>query len=126
MFSITNYYPNIIINKTNGIYTFDTESATGKTYLATLINRYRANYNIRSFTYSDILLDKDTIITFLQNNIYDLVMFDRADLYPDFFKEYTQLITKHKLVLIDSKYNGVPIQHHLASIDFNKEKIEVE
>lgn len=125
MFSITDCYPNIIIHKPDGVYTFDTESATGKTYLASLINRYRIYYNIRSFTYSDIQLDLNTVILFLQHNVYDLVMFDRADLYPDFFKEFTQLITKHKLVLIDSKYKGVSIPHQLVSISFNKEKIEV-
>ncbi len=65
-----------------GIYLFERESATGKTYLyRKLRSLIELGENVFAVTYNYWINSKESYIKSLKNQLYDVVMFDRFNLY---------------------------------------------
>ncbi len=96
------YNPTVKINLENGIYTFDAESATGKTRLCKHLKKLKAYGElVDSFTYDD-LLRGDTLDKVLRAE-NKVIMLDRYDLYKSEGHELINRCAEHSIILIDCK-----------------------
>jgi tRNA A37 threonylcarbamoyladenosine biosynthesis protein TsaE len=131
MYTSKKVTPKIVINLKPGIYIFEGESGTGKSYLAKTLHRYRAlKEPVDSFTYDDAV--KTSLESYLNGNDFSMndlkvVMLDRYDLYTRKFNSTIEDLAKHCIVLIDCK--GPTYIHDdgdSCSIIFDEKTIEVE
>lgn len=102
MYVNAEYNPTVNINLENGIYTFDAESATGKTRLCKHLKTLNAyGEPVDSFTYND-LLRGDTLNNVL-NSKNKVIMLDRYDLYKNEGHELINQCAENSIILIDCK-----------------------
>lgn len=117
------------INLEEGYYFLDEDSATGKTYLSTLLKEINelGLANILVVTYSRLMNISD-IIKHMTNTKYDLIMFDRFDLYcNEDLCETIEKISENTVILIDIKdlsslYKIFP---RCATINIKMEGVEI-
>ncbi len=102
MYVNTEYNPTVNINLENGIYTFDAESATGKTRLCKHLKKLKAyGEAVDSFTYDD-LLRGDTLDKVLKAE-NKVIMLDRYELYKSEGHELINQCSAKSIILIDCK-----------------------
>lgn len=103
MYKLSGLTTDVEIDLDNGVYTFDGDSATGKTFLLkTLIEYLLDKKPVIGFTYTDFIkgISLDDIFS---KKHYDVVMFDRYDMYFNQFEDLIEKLGKESIVLIDSK-----------------------
>lgn len=124
MYKNNEYRPNINIDLDNGIYVFESESATGKTYLCKHLKKLRAyGEPVASFTYNDILLG-NSIESVFKN--CKLVVLDRYDLYKEVGHDLMRMYKDKAIILIDCKLGFIEgIDSETCFIDLTKNNIEV-
>ena len=112
MYRVTRGNVDININLPNGIYRFNSESGTGKTYLYHLLNiLYDAGCPVIGLTYRDIR-DKKFDRLFESNQLDKLkaILFDRYDLYgreiSTKYKDKLLAISNKCIILIDAKMSS--------------------
>ena len=103
MYSLDKYNVAINIDLEPGVYVFDNQSATGKTRLAKLLSEYQAyGEPVVSYTYNDKLRGI-SLMDFLKDNNYKVILLDRYDLYNGDYAETIIKYSKDAVVLIDCK-----------------------
>ncbi len=115
MYVSKSYVTQIKIDLPNGLWTFDSESATGKTRLFSCLRDLRLlGEPVVSFTYSDFALgfDLDTVLMSAPRGT-KVILLDRYDMYADKEHDAISEWAKHAIVLLDCK------QGHSASADDN-------
>lgn len=127
MFEITKYNPSIKVELNPGVYIFDIYSATGKTYLYKMAEKYRHfGERISGYTYNDFL-DNILMKDRLDRNRYDLCVIDRYDMYyREGIEEIQNFVKAGGIVLVDTKKGVIPPnQSDTCYIDFDAKEIEV-
>lgn len=124
MYKNEEYRPIINIDLDKGVYIFDSESATGKTYLCKQLKKLQAyGEPVISFTYDDIL--RRTNLNDIDKQ-YEVIMLDRYDLYRE---EGQGLINKFKdesIILVDCKIGYIDnIDSEICYIELTDNNIEV-
>lgn len=110
------YGVDISIKLENGIYGFNTMSATGKTRLCKLLRELEASKGeVIGYTFNDKKLGID-----LRSQVKKLnpkvIMLDRLDMYPEEFMQDIQEWGKNAIVLLDYK----------GSANFNEDWCDIE
>ena len=114
----------ISIDLDTGVYVFDDESSTGKTFLSKCLKEYSLNdTSIDSYTYQD-LKKGVTLPKYIGNRRVRYLMLDRYDLYVGIFTEYIRELSKNCTIMIDCK-GDMDISYLDCGIEFTKGKIEV-
>lgn len=124
-----NTRPKVRINLAPGLYVFDPLSATGKTYLASILTKLT---NLRepvvAYTYDDYLKGVDPELR-LAGRPWKVILLDRFDMYSDDPRvlEAIQQIDAEAIVLVDAKANQLPPigSYRSAYIELMPEVIEV-
>lgn len=124
MYKNSEYRPNINIDLNNGVYIFDSESATGKTYLCKHLKNLRAyGEPVASFTYNDILIGNKIEDTFKN---YKVIMLDRYDLYNEMGHCLMEKYRDKSIILVDCKKGFIKdIDSELCFISLTENNIEV-
>ena len=93
----------VYINISQGLYLVDKESACGKTYMCSMLEKYRVRgYPVCSYTYSDV--GKVDINNILDIEKYKLVFIDRYDMYKDIYNSnIIKFVERGGTVIIDCK-----------------------
>lgn len=105
------------INLKNGVYAFDSESATGKTFLYKLLTSYKQlNDNVITISYNNVDAD---IIDMLSGSANKIILADRYDLYCENDLSLALFSAgKSNIVLLDIKeWNRLPICPAMADIE---------
>lgn len=105
LLSLTKYRDRVIVKKDKGVYVFHPSSGTGKTALASLLDKYRGyGERVASYTYMDYVKGLP-ISSILDPDKYDLIVLDRYDLYYGAGEELLKVCARDKrcIVLIDCK-----------------------
>ena len=92
------------INLENGVYTAGIYSATGKTYLYSLLRKYAKNIAV-AVTYDDLRFDID-IEKEIEKVKPKLVLFDRYAMYEGRFDKLIEKIANSCIVIVDYKNEG--------------------
>lgn len=106
-----------------GIYSLGRQSATGKTYTLNLLKQVSAayqEYKILAVSYNE--LTEEELIQRLSNNTYDIIMFDRYDIWGSKMIDYVLYKQKdNAIILLDVKdLNNVLFEiNSLADIQIN-------
>ena len=127
MIEFTNYRKRIKIDLEPGIWVFDTQSATGKTYLCKCLKDLELlGEQVCSYTYDDVLLGKD-LHSALSCGKYKVIMLDRYDMYSSVEHEAICECAKDAIVLIDCKrgFRG-SMNDRMCFITISDDMIEVE
>lgn len=100
--------PKLVIELDNGLYCLGDDSATGKTYIHSIVRTIMSVKNVLAYTYSDTFINDWKSI--LSEHKYDFVLLDRGDMYLTaddlpFLKEYS----KDSIVLVAARRIGVCI-----------------
>ena len=119
------YNPNVNILLNNGIYVFDAESATGKTWLCKQLKKLKAyGEPVDAITYNDLLtrVRLENVVK-PQNKV---IMLDRYDMYREAGYELINNCETTSIVLIDCKsgFNGSR-DTEMCFIDISENNIEV-
>ena len=103
MYRVDKYYMKVHIDLEPGVYVFPCASAEGKTYLATILEKFR-NYKepVRAYSYSDFN-DGVPLSSVLDPERYQVVLLDRYDLYYGEGVEDIKAFAKKSILLIDCK-----------------------
>ena len=116
----------IDIELDNGVYVYGNEGASGKTYLAKLLKRYRElGEPVAACDYSDFCngVSLDEMLA----NGYKLVAIDRYDMYSS--KELNSIIEKYRkdsIILVDCKVDAnLPYFDDIALLDRDIQYIRV-
>lgn len=115
------YNPKIYIDLKPGVYCFPASSASGKTYLSSLLRLLRKKERVDSHTYIDDFSPKE----FFDRAKRDLVMLDRYDLYVGQGEPEMNEFAKTGIVLLDCKSNLHNDKFNPCYIDFGKGGISV-
>lgn len=104
-YKVDSYDVNIDIKLKNGVYRMQSESSIGKTYLSKTLDSYNElGEPVYCITYKDTK-DKNINIT-LENLLkYKVIMFDRYDMYSNFYHNIIRELCNRSIVLLDSKVN---------------------
>ena len=126
MFKIIEYKPEVIINLENGLYQFDSETATGKTRLCELLREYnRAGLPVVAYSYTDWSLGLD-LISVVNKFKPKVLMIDRYDMFIGEYSDFLESIQDEIIVMIDCK-DMLPFGEYdkVCGIKFTPDKIEV-
>lgn len=126
IYNIRNIEVNISLEP--GIYIFEPDSGTGKSYLCKLLHDLnKIGENVLSITLDEWEDNKDNLINKITSNDYDVIMFDRFGLYADSAVDAVKGIDSTKcVVLIDTKYKtGGLSGFYECSIKFDTERVLV-
>lgn len=100
--------PKVIIQLPAGLFSFQCQSAVGKTYLAKQLRLLRGlGERVDSFTVDDLRRgDLEGALTASDCTVWDLevLLLDRYDLYAGKFDAQIQTLSKTCTVLVDCKY----------------------
>lgn len=89
-----------------GVYCMGTTSGTGKTYIAKKLKEMSTVCNVMSYTLTDVNKPESVL-----NNSYDILMFDRADMYmTEELLDKILIDRKSKVVLLDLKHNNYKLE----------------
>lgn len=127
MFEVKEYFPNIKIDLCCGAYVFDIYSATGKTYLYKIAEKYRHfGVPIAGYTYNDHL-DCVPIKSRLDSNKFKIAILDRYDLYyGSYTNEIKEFIDGGGIILVDTKRGVIPsIKSRICFVHLDKRSISV-
>lgn len=122
--------PYVTIDLDNGIYVFDCESATGKSYLADRLRLLRSiGEPVDSFSFSDVAKfgNPDSALSGVDFSMEELkvILFDRYDQYAGKFTDTINKLKSRCIVLIECKgRSGLNVTGR-CSIKFTKTQIEV-
>lgn len=125
MLKLNKFIPNIEVRLDNGIYIFDMDSGTGKTWLCKMLRQYQlAGEPVASYTYQDkqIGLDFDKVVKPTEQK---LLMIDRYDMYRNQYNDIIRQFAETGIVLIDCK-TPIALPCNTCSIDISEELLEVE
>lgn len=125
MYVMDKYTPIVNIELENGIYVFDSESATGKTRLCKLLKNWKAyGEPVDAYTYNDFLKGYALNSVLTPNN--KVILLDRYDLYKNEGHELINMCASKSVVLIDCKTPFLGgIDDKTCFIDMTEDKIEV-
>lgn len=126
MVKLSNYFPEIDIKLSNGVYLFDNMSATGKTRLCKELRKNQTyGENVAAYSYDDYLLGIP-IENFLVPNKNCVVMLDRYDMYNGVGKELISVCKEKCIILIDCKRDlNFSIDYQFCTIEMTEKLIEV-
>lgn len=120
--------PSIVIDAEPGLYTFGPESATGKTYLYTLLKaRQMAGMRVVAYTYWDYKVNL-SLSGLIASISPELVFVDRLDCFVQDKEVVSTLLSVSDIavVLTDIKQLAPPpFGCKFASIELSKDRIEV-
>jgi hypothetical protein len=103
VFKLNKYDVTIDVKLNNGVYIFNHKSATGKTRLAKLLDKYRTyGEPVASYTYSDVQLNKP-IKSILKPGKFKLIVLDRYDMYEGLGIGLIDECAKDAIILVDCK-----------------------
>lgn len=124
MYKNSLYRPNINVELDNGIYIFDSESATGKTYLCKQLKKLRAyGESVISITYNNILTGFK--LDDMQEQ-YKVIMLDRYDLYRNIGHKLLERFKNKSIILIDCKLGYIEgLDSEICFIELTNNSIEV-
>jgi hypothetical protein len=123
-----------IINLKNGVYKMGMDSATGKSFIVSLLCKADYVGVIKSVTYNRDSYMKHESLSNILSSIDDsiqIVVLDDIDFYAgevtDKIVEQLRNIAEHAVVLLDSKYGPVSLAdfQKYVMIDLRKSEIEV-
>lgn len=126
MVELIKYLPHIKVELENGVYVFDGDSSTGKTYLCNLLKE-KCCYGepVTGYSYDDYLLNVD-IGTRLIPNKYKVIMLDRYDMFHGVGEDLIKACAKNAVVLIDSKTPlNFKVDYDSCGIELTKDLIRV-
>ena len=126
MYENTEYFPNVLVDLSNGLYVFLPKSATGKTRLFTHLRTIQVyDEAIATFTYSDKSQGR-SVEQVLVPGKYKLIMLDRYDMYNGDGAELLAECAKGAIILVDCKSGiSADVNEDLALIDMSPAKIVV-
>ena len=127
LLSFTKYRDKIVVKLDPGVYVFNSFSGTGKTVLASLLDKYRGyGERVASYTYRDYVKGLP-ISSILDPDKYDLIVLDRYDLYYGAGEELLKVCARDKrcIVLIDCKRDFDICACGFVEILLSKSEIEV-
>ena len=128
MYRNNKYRFEIDIELDNGVYFFNSMSATGKTNLYKKLKKLSSyGERVLAYTFDDIedKEDKDIIKDIMKKKPC-VIMFDRYDLYLGKYDRLIEKIKDRVIVLVDCK-TGLNIDDSdMCSIRFSPRKIEVK
>lgn len=123
-----NAIPKIVINLPAGLYFFDFESATGKTYLYSLLSeRMDAGDKVITYTYSDFVRGF-SLLHLVKTKSCKLLMVDRFDMFKDSEDALAaiRLAARSRVVLVSIHTMNVKLGNaRIVDISFTPEHIEV-
>lgn len=115
LYKIDKYDVDIEVDLGNGLYTFTRRSATGKSYLASMLRRYhRFGEPVNSYTYGDYL-DKLELRAVTGDTCRVLVV-DRYDMYYGAFLQELLELSNRCIVLVDLKGASPLYKDNLCSV----------
>lgn len=118
--------PAVRIEFEHGIHTFQSESSTGKTWLAEQLQTlHRMGEPVMSVTYNDVL---DGVMDRRLEAAKDckIIMFDRYDMYNGEYLDKMKSLAENAMILVDCKFGIVHLLEELScEIQCSRELIEV-
>lgn len=126
MLVLSKYKPEIKIHLKNGLYVFDSQSATGKTRLRKELRKLQQyGEKVASYSYEDYQLGIP-INTVLNPNKYKLILLDRYDMYNGIGSDLILNCIEKSTVLIDCKGDlGFGAEYNWCTIEMSERVIEV-
>ena len=126
MITLANNVPEIHIHLDNGLYLYNSESASGKTRLCKELKKLQQrDERVSGYTYEDYQLGIP-IITVLNPDKYDVVALDRYHMYNGVGAEHIVECAKQCIVLIDCKSDlKINTMYEYCFIEMRKDAIEV-
>ena len=123
------YHRNVLIDICSGIFRLLPNSATGKTFLCSILDDLRraGHTGLYTFTYSDVL-DGRSLNDFKDKEI-SIIVVDRFDMYAsmDNYKLLKTFADKGATVLVDMKHEDCEIYWDgVSSIYLKKDEIKVK
>lgn len=107
-----------------GIYNFEGDSATGKTYLCNLLKDLSISESVDGFSLYDSRKFKD-LKSFIQGRRLKLLVIDRYDMYNGAYKKEIEELSETCIVLVDIKRNN-PFYFNTCAISIREDSIEVD
>lgn len=129
MYVNTKYRTKIEIRLENGIYFFNTESATGKTRLYDCLKQIqRWDKDVIAYSYCDVQDHKSLHDMFLDIPKAKVIMLDRYDMYIGYYSEDLVKLADRCVVLIDCKKPdfGLSDNDRVCGLEMTKNSIVVE
>lgn len=115
----------IKINLSNGIYQADPVSASGKSYLYTMLQELGRD-DILTLSYKDMkFLINEVAINEIFSQNYKLILVDRYDLYAGMLDNYLQRYKTTAIVIIDLKQKSEDWIEHMCEFDLTECRLEV-
>lgn len=122
MMEFRDYTPAVTVSLENGLYVFDSESASGKTYLGLTLQRMSSREPVDYVTYST----RDRLEQLLENEKLRLLVIDRYDLYRHMCNKEIRQFGTRGVALVDLKSHNAPIGAKPCTISYSKGSITVE
>lgn len=124
MYTIDEFRIKVTVELESGVYRLDTESGSGKTFLAGLFERYREyGARVRAYSYQNFL-DGVLIWDVLDPEKYDVVILDRYDMYYGEGVQRMQEVQDRMVVLVDSK-RPLKVASRQASIIRSRAEVKI-
>lgn len=115
----------IRIQLNNGVYVFDSESATGKTYLWSMLRGLTSRNDIMCISYPEAKMIKSLYSIDDIENVR-LVFLDRYDMYSPKYSHEIKQLASHCSILLDCKqcenYEG-PVEY--CTLKMTRDSLEV-
>lgn len=115
----------IRIQLNNGVYVFDSESATGKTYLWSMLKGLTSRDDIMCISYPEAKMIKSLYDVDGIENVH-LIFLDRYDMYSPKYNQEIEQLASHCSILLDCKqcenYEG---QVEYCTIKMTRHSLEV-
>ena len=108
----------------NGLYVFNPRSATGKSYLASVLRRYHSfGEPVNSYTYGDYLNKLE--FRAATGDTCRVLVVDRYDMYYGAFLQELLELSSHCIVLVDAKGAPTLCKNKLCSVLLKVDRIMV-
>ena len=126
MITLVNNAPEIRIHLDNGLYLYNSKSASGKTRLCKELRKLqKQGERVSGYTYEDYQLGIP-ISTVLDPDKHDVVALDRYHMYNGVGAEHIVECAKQCIVLIDCKSDlKINTMYEYCFIEMRKDAIEV-
>lgn len=125
MYRSENYYMKVHIDLEPGVYVFPHASASVKTYLAHILEKYRRyGEPVRAYSYSDFC-DGVPIDSVLDGGKYRVVMLDRYSLYYGAGADAIKTFAQKSILLVDCKQVFDVCGHKTCLLYRTEELLEV-
>lgn len=116
MYRIDRYDVTVEVDLGNGLYVFNPRSATGKSYLANVLRRYRRfGEPVNAYTFDDYL-NKVTLEDATGGGSCKLLVVDRYDMYYGAYMSELLKLSKHCIVLVDVKSPSALWKNNICGI----------